>query len=104
MMECNVKGFDFVAELGMNGHDEKDAKYQLNRMMPDIPWHVTNCATEQYIKRRMNEAGKLMGESTGNGQLYEYHKGQFLAYREILYPDIYGKDDKKDEKEKEENP
>lgn len=100
-IKCVVKGFDFVVEIGMNGSYKKDAKYQLNRIMPDIPWHITECATEQYIKRRMNEAGKLMGENTGNGSLYEYHKGQFLAFREIMYPDTYGKDVKVDKSGKE---
>lgn len=35
-------------------------------------------------------AGKQMHESTHNGQLYEFYKGQFLAFREILYPETYG--------------
>ena len=47
-------------------------------------------ANDEYIKTRMEQAGKKMGENTHNGQLYEYHKGQFLAFREILEPETYG--------------
>jgi len=52
-------------------------------------------ANDEYIKTRMEEAGKKMGESTHNGPLYEYHKGQFLAFREILKPETYGVNRKK---------
>ncbi len=55
-------------------------------------------ATKTYIKRRMKEAGDKMRENTSNGQLYEFYKGRFLAFREILYPDTYG-DTKEAEKE-----
>ena len=55
-------------------------------------------ATDEYIERRMKEAGDLMGKHTDNGQLYEFHKGQFLAFREILHPEIYGRDAKEVEK------
>jgi len=46
----------------------------------------------------MKEAGDKMHEHTGNGQLYEFYKGRFLAFREILYPNTYG-DTKEAEKE-----
>ena len=46
---------------------------------------------KEYAKERMDEASKLMSANTGIGSLYEYHKGQFLAFREILHPEIYGK-------------
>ena len=42
--------------------------------------------TEEYAKLRMEESGKLMHENTGNGQLYEYYKGQFLAFRQVVDP------------------
>ncbi len=58
-------------------------------------------ATDEYIENRMKEAGDKMGKHTDNGQLYEFHKGQFLAFREILHPETYGKDVKVDEKVKE---
>ena len=55
-------------------------------------------ANEEYIKARMAIAGTQMHESTHNGQLYEFYKGQFLAFREILEPETYGrKEVKKDE-------
>ena len=47
----------------------------------------------------MTVASKQMGENTGNGQLYEFYKGQFLAFREIMYPETYGKDAKEGNKE-----
>jgi len=56
-------------------------------------------ANEEYIKMRMAVASKQMGENTGNGQLYEFYKGQFLAFREILQPEIYGRDAKEGNKE-----
>ncbi|HEC63960.1 MAG TPA: hypothetical protein ENI23_01555 [bacterium] len=56
-------------------------------------------ATEDYIKSRMEEAGKLQGENTDNGQLYEFHKGQFLAFREVLDPEHYGRNVKLTEKQ-----
>ncbi len=59
-------------------------------------------ATDEYIENRMAIAGKQMGENTDNGQLYEFYKGQFLAFREILHPETYGRDapePKKEEKE-----
>ena len=59
-------------------------------------------ANDEYIKARMNEAGKKQGENTDNGQVYEFYKGQFLAFREILEPEIYGKDAKITKKEEEE--
>lgn len=55
-------------------------------------------ATDEYIEARMEEASKLMGEHTDNGQLYEFYKGRFLAFREILKPEIYGKDVKEVDK------
>ncbi len=56
-------------------------------------------ATDEYIKNRMAIASKQMGENTDNGQLYEFYKGQFLAFREILQPEIYGRDAKEVDKE-----
>lgn len=56
-------------------------------------------ATDEYIENRMKEAGDKMGKHTDNGQLYEFYKGQFLAFREILKPEIYGKDVKEVDKE-----
>ncbi len=56
-------------------------------------------ATDEYIKNRMVIASKQMGENTDNGQLYEFYKGQFLAFREILQPEIYGKDVKEVDKD-----
>ena len=41
---------------------------------------------EEYAKQRMKESSKLMGRNTDDGQLYEFHKGQFLAFREIIDP------------------
>jgi len=38
----------------------------------------------EYAKLRMKEASTLMSENTENGQLYEFHKGQFLAFREVI--------------------
>jgi len=55
--------------------------------------------TLEYTKQRMEESRKLMYESVDqlkeNGviiqkildtQLYEYHKGQFLAFRQVVDP------------------
>ena len=39
---------------------------------------------KEYAQEQMEISGKLMGENTDNGQLYEYHKGQFLAYRKVV--------------------
>lgn len=43
--------------------------------------------TRDYAQQRMEESSELMGKNTDNAQLYEYHKGQFLAFREILKPE-----------------
>lgn len=40
---------------------------------------------KKYANQRMKEASKLMSDNTGNGLLYEYHKGQFLAFREMAH-------------------
>ena len=98
-LECPITGYEFVIEMGMNGHNESEAKRNLDRMMPDVPYFFTDTATKTYIKRRMKEAGDKMGEHTDNGQQYEYYKGRFLAFREILYPNDYGdtKESDKDE-------
>ena len=40
----------------------------------------------EYAQEQMKISGKLMGENTDNGQLYEFHKGQFLAYRKVADP------------------
>ena len=55
-------------------------------------------ANEEYIKLRMSIAGDQMSASTSNAQLYEFYKGQFLAFREVLEPEIYGLHVKKVEK------
>jgi len=39
---------------------------------------------KSYVEKRLKESSKKMSESTHNGQLYEFHKGQFLALREVL--------------------
>ena len=101
-LECPVTGFEFIVSIGVNGHDKEDAIKNLNEMMPHCPYYITTIAPDQYIEARMEEASKLMGEHTGNGQAYEYYKGRFLAFREILKPEIYGKDAKLTEKEEEE--
>jgi len=101
-MECPVTGFEFMIEIGMNGHDAEEAKKSLEEIMPEAPYFFTGVATTSYIEKQMKEAGEKMGEHTDNGQLYEFYKGQFLAFREILQPEVYGKDAKVDEKEKEE--
>lgn len=38
----------------------------------------------EYAKQRMEISGKLMHENTDNGQLYEFYKGQFLAFRQVI--------------------
>lgn len=40
----------------------------------------------KYAKYKMKEAGELMSKNTDNGQLYEFHKGQFLAFRQVVDP------------------
>jgi len=102
--DCAVTGFEFIVSVGMNGRDKEDAIKNLKEIMPECPYYITTIAPDQYIQARMDEAGKKQGENTDNGQLYEFYKGQFLAFREILKPEIYGKDakiDKEDEKKKE---
>lgn len=90
--DCAIKGFEFIVSVGMNGRDKEDAIKHLKEIMPECPYYITTIAPDQYIQARMEEASKLMGENTDNGQVYEYYKGRFLAFREILHPDIYGKD------------
>jgi len=89
--DCAVTGFEFIVSVGMNGKDKEDALKNLNKIMPECPYYVTGIAPDQYIQARMDEASKKQGENTDNGQLYEFYKGQFLAFREILKPEIYGK-------------
>jgi len=90
--DCAVTGFEFIVSVGMNGKDKEDALKNLNEIMPECPYYVTGIAPDQYIQARMEEASKLMGDNTGNGQVYEYYKGRFLAFREILQPEIYDKE------------
>lgn len=47
-------------------------------------------ANEEYIKKRMKFASERMSASVLSARLFEFHKGQFLAFREILEPEIYG--------------
>lgn len=97
-LECPITGYEFIVEIGMNGHNEEEAKKTLSEQMPEVPFFFTGMATKSYLERRMKEAGDKMGEHTDNGQQYEYYKGRFLAFREILFPNVYG-DTKEDEKE-----
>ena len=98
-LNCAVKGFEFIVSVGMNGSNKEDAIKNLKEIMPECPYYITTIAPDQYIQARMEEASKLMSEHTGNGQAYEYYKGRFLAFREILKPEIYGKDVKEVDKE-----
>ena len=41
------------------------------------------------VELLMKESGELMGKNTNNAQLYEFHKGQFLMARQILFPEKY---------------
>lgn len=88
---CPITGYEFMIEIGMNGHNEEEAKKNIDDILGDLcPYFLTGTATKKYIERRMKEAGDKMGENTDNGQVYEYYKGRMLAFREILHPDTYG--------------
>ncbi|NIU00377.1 MAG: hypothetical protein GWN01_05390, partial [Nitrosopumilaceae archaeon] len=44
-----------------------------------------------HLFNRMKESLEKMGKNTGNSNVYEFYKGQFLAFREAMLPEVYGK-------------
>lgn len=47
---------------------------------------LNNQVTLKYAQEQMEISGKLMKENTDCFSLYEFHKGQFLAYRKVIDP------------------
>lgn len=88
---CCVTGYEFMVEIGSNGHNKEEAKEYLKKYLSEVPAFFTDTATKSYIERRMKESGERMSANIQSAKLYEYYKGQFLAFREILEPEHYGR-------------
>jgi len=51
-----------------------------------LAFEINKEPQDEYAKRRMDEASKMMKATTNRSSTYEFNKGQFLAFREIVNP------------------
>ena len=68
---CCVTGYEFIVSIGVNGHNEEDAKKNLDKMLENLcPYHITPITEKdiethkKLIKILSNHCGET-GENEG---------------------------------------